>query len=141
MNITKLHFFENVITVTQDGQGEWEDIEPAVIETVRENIADHDPDFKDGITEEERRAGLPADILEIEEILDNTVRSGLQADGGDVVVRKYDRDANIVYVQYQGACTTCPSSSLGTMMAIKNFLKAEFDPNIDVKIVEEGAEV
>ena len=137
-NVTKLHFFENVITVSQNGDGDWDDIEDDVIEVVQEMIADHDPDFKEGIDEDERRAQLPEKVRQIEEILDRTIRPGLQGDGGDIVVRSYDEEANKVFVQYQGACTTCPSSSLGTLMAIKNFLRDEFNPDVEVETVEEA---
>jgi len=133
--VTKLHFFENVITVTQNGSAEWEVLEDQVIELVRANIDSHDPDFKEGIDEEERRAALPEDVRTIEEILDRTVRSGLQADGGDIVVKEYDKENNVVYVQYEGACVTCPSATIGTLAAIKSFLKAEFNSTVDVQTV------
>lgn len=136
--VTKLHFFENVITVSQNGDGDWDDIEDDVIDLVQDLIADHNPDFKEGIDEDERRANLPEKVREIEEILDRTIRPGLQADGGDLIVRRYDEDENKVYVQYQGACSSCPSSSLGTLMAIKNFLRDEFDPDVEVIELEEA---
>ena len=136
--ITKMHFFENVITVTQNGDWDWDDLEDDFIEIMNENILNHDPDFDDGkVDEEARRASLPEKVREIEEILDRTVRPGLQGDGGDIVVKRYDEDENKVYVQYQGACMTCPSSSMGTLMAIKNFLRDEFDPEVEVETVQE----
>lgn len=133
--VIKAHFFENVITITQDGSAEWEILEDDVIELVRNQIADHNPDFKHGIDEDERRAKLPENLRQIEEILDRTVRQGLQADGGDISVQKYDEDKNILYVQYEGACVTCPSATIGTLSAIKSFLKAEFNSEIDVQTV------
>ena len=135
--ITKLHFFENVITATQNGDGDWEEVEDAFIAIMHENIETHDPDFKCGIDEEERRANLPEKVREIEEILDRTIRPGLQGDGGDILVKEYNEEENKVYVQYQGACMTCPSSSMGTLMAIKNFLRDEFDPEVEVETVQE----
>lgn len=134
--IAKLHFFENVITVTQNGDVDWEELEDDFIAIMHENIETHDPDFKCGISEEERRAGLPEKVLMIEEILDRTVRPGLQGDGGDIVVNEYNEEENKVYVQYQGACVSCPSSSMGTLMAIKNFLRDEFDPAVEVESVD-----
>jgi Fe-S cluster biogenesis protein NfuA len=137
-NLTKLHFFENVITVSQNGDGDWDDIEDDVMEQMHEKIAAHDPDFDDGkVDEGARRAELPEKVQQIEEILDRTIRPGLQGDGGDIIVNKYDEDENKVYVQYQGACMSCPSSSMGTLMAIKNFLRDEFDPQVDVETVQE----
>jgi NFU1 iron-sulfur cluster scaffold homolog, mitochondrial len=137
-NLTKLHFFENVITVSQNGDVDWDDLETAVMELMNKHFAAHDPDFDDGkVDEGARRAALPEKVQQIEEILDRTIRPGLQGDGGDIIVNNYDETENKVYVQYQGACTTCPSSTMGTLMAIKNFLRDEFDPKIEVETVQE----
>ena len=124
--------------LTQNGDFDWDDLEDDFIEIMNDGILDHNPEFDDGkVDEEARRAALPEKVRQIEEILDKTVRPGLQGDGGDIVVKKYDEDENKVYVQYQGACMTCPSSSMGTLMAIKNFLRDEFDPEIEVETVQE----
>ena len=41
-------------------------------------------------------------------------------------------EENKVYVSYQGACGTCPSSTTGTLMAIEGILKDEFNPSVEV---------
>ncbi|RYZ63941.1 MAG: hypothetical protein EOP09_16785, partial [Proteobacteria bacterium] len=33
---------------------------------------------------------------------------------------------------YEGACGTCPSSVTGTLSAMQNILRAEFNPEIEV---------
>jgi Fe-S cluster biogenesis protein NfuA len=77
-----------------------------------------------------RRANLPPEVQRIEEILDETVRPGLQGDGGDLDVVKYED--NKLYVFYQGACGTCPSATSGTLMAIEGILRDQFNPTIEV---------
>ena len=131
-HVTQVHFFENVITVTQDGAAEWSNIEEDIIESIKSNIQSHNPDFIIGVSEEDRRAALPEDLRKIEDILDRTVRPGLQSDGGDLIVNEYDAESKTVTVQYQGACMTCPSSTMGTLFAIKGVLQDEFDPEIEV---------
>lgn len=76
------------------------------------------------------RQNLSAEMQKIEEILDRTIRPGLQGDGGDIDLIKYEDKK--VYVSYQGACGTCPSSTTGTLMAIEGILKEEMDPEIEV---------
>ena len=76
------------------------------------------------------RQNLSPEQQKIEEILDRTIRPGLQGDGGDIEILKYEDKK--VYVTYQGACGTCPSSTTGTLMAIESILKDEFDPAIEV---------
>ncbi len=61
------------------------------------------------------------------------MRPGLQGDGGDLTVLKYEEKK--VYVHYEGACDSCPSSTGGTLMAIEGILKDEFDPLIEVVAV------
>jgi Fe-S cluster biogenesis protein NfuA len=65
-----------------------------------------------------------ADLLaRIEAVLDEQVRPGLRADGGDVEVVGVDDD-RIVQVRMQGACQGCPSSMMTTIFGIEAALKA-----------------
>ena len=59
----------------------------------------------------------------VEAVLDEHVRPGLKADGGDVEVVDIDAD-NIVQVRMQGACQGCPSSAMTLTMGIEAALKA-----------------
>jgi NFU1 iron-sulfur cluster scaffold homolog, mitochondrial len=68
----------------------------------------------------------------IEDILDRRIRPGLQGDGGDMVVQ--DFKDNVLLIKYQGSCGTCPSSTSGTLEAIRSILRDEVDPNIEVYI-------
>jgi Fe-S cluster biogenesis protein NfuA len=59
----------------------------------------------------------------VEAVLDEHIRPGLKADGGDVEVVDIDAD-NIVQVRMQGACQGCPSSAMTLTMGIEAALKA-----------------
>ncbi len=59
----------------------------------------------------------------IEAILDQQIRPGLRADGGDVELVGIDED-NIVQVRMRGACQGCPSSTMTLTMGIEATLKA-----------------
>ncbi len=59
----------------------------------------------------------------IEAVLDQHIRPGLHADGGDVEVVGIDDD-KIVQVRMQGACQGCPSSTMILTMGIEATLKA-----------------
>jgi Fe-S cluster biogenesis protein NfuA len=56
-------------------------------------------------------------------------------DGGDLQTLNYED--HILLVRYVGACGTCPSSTTGTLDAIKHILRDEYDPEIDVYIAPE----
>ena len=135
--VKEVYFFDNYITVTQDGRGDWDELENKIRKTLLEKIPQHDPNFK---VEEPQKDTVVAsakkspEIDQINAILDQTVRPALQMDGGDLQVIDYAN--NVLKIFYQGACGSCPSSSMGTMKAIENLLKDEFNPQIIVELAE-----
>lgn len=133
--VENLHFFQNTVTVTRYPKEDWDTLEPRIIQCLELKAPLHDAHFHDSDPEEERRKNLSPEILEIEEILDRTIRPGLQGDGGDIVC--VDFKDNVLLVKYQGACGTCPSSSAGTLEAIRSILKDELGRAIDVYVLPE----
>ena len=128
--VKQVHFFQNVITITQTFDADTEPLQQAVISVIQTRMAIHNPALGSAHERKQARNHLPPDLQKIEEILDRTVRPGLQGDGGDITVVKYQDHK--LEVSYEGACGTCPSSTTGTLMAIESILKDEFDPQIEV---------
>jgi len=134
--VDQLHFFDNVITITKFNYEDWDAIEPQVKDVLTERLPSHDPNYFDPDPEADRRANLTPKLLEIEKILDKTIRPGLQGDGGDLVCLSYEDE--VLVVKYQGACGTCPSATTGTLEAIKAILRDELEnPAIEVYIAPE----
>lgn len=133
--VDQIHFFQNVITISKFSFEDWDNLEPAVQTCIENFIEDHDPNFKSQDPEEDRRSSLSPELRQIEEILDKRIRPGLQGDGGDLAVK--DFKDNILIVKYQGACGTCPSSTTGTLEAIRSILRDEFNPQIEVYLAPE----
>ncbi len=133
-NVTQVHLFENVLTITQNGASDWDILDTSVQSVIRAHMGDHDPDFIDhtgpGGRPAKDRSLLSSEVAAVEEILDRTIRPGLQADGGDVEV--LELDGNILTIRYQGACGGCPSSMMGTLQAIESILRTEFNPYLEV---------
>lgn len=129
--VTQVHLFENVITVNQNGNLEWGELDPMIKDVIRKFIGEHDADF---VTDDEpKRDDLPEHVRVVEEILDRTIRPGLQADGGDVQVLNVEGD--VITIQYEGACGSCPSSRAGTLEAIQGILRSEIRPEIEIVAV------
>jgi NFU1 iron-sulfur cluster scaffold homolog, mitochondrial len=132
--VQQVHLFENVMTVTfnegTDVIGASENVE-SIIKT---RMPMHDPNFvmPDEKIAKKVRDNLSPELLQIEEILDRTIRPGLQSDGGDLDVVSYED--HLLTINYQGACGTCPSSMYGTLDAIQSILQNEFDPALQVTI-------
>lgn len=133
--VDQIHFFDNVVTITKFSYQDWEQVEKEVITCLQTHLPAHNPDYFDPDPEAERRRNLPAEQQEIENILDKTIRPGLQGDGGDIQTVSYQN--NVLLVQYQGACGTCPSSTTGTLEAIRSILRDQYNPEIEVYIQPE----
>jgi len=133
-HVKEVYFFDNYITVTQDGDADWDDLQDKIQSIILAKIANHDPNFS--VEEPEKPAmSVPnssPEVAQIEAILNDTIRPALQMDGGDVQVVDYNN--NVLKVFYQGACGSCPSSSAGTLNAIENILKDQFNPEIAVEM-------
>ena len=130
-HISEVYFFENYITVTQDGEGDWDVLEEQIKKTILDNISSHDPNFKTEPVKKPFTNQTP-DLLKVEQILDNTIRPALQADGGDLQV--VSLEDNVLTINYQGACGSCPSSTMGTLKAIENILREEYNPSMVVQL-------
>ncbi|MBF0503809.1 MAG: NifU family protein [Candidatus Omnitrophica bacterium] len=132
-HISEVYFFDNYVTVTQDGEADWGKIEGQIRDIILKYAQDHDPNFK---VEENRRSTVMGsedpEIVKINAILDNTIRLGLQMDGGDIQIVGFDGQK--LTINYQGACGSCPSASMGTLGAIESILRDQYNPEISVEI-------
>ena len=134
-NISEVYFFDNYITVTQNGRGDWDQLEEKIQTIILELISAHDPDFQ--IAEPEKPQHTTPDhpdVAKINSILDQTIRPALQMDGGDLQIVGYE--GNTLKINYHGACGSCPSATMGTLKAIENILRDEFKPDLVVELAE-----
>lgn len=123
--VKQVHLFQNTLTVTHTGELDNDTLDEAAQAVIRSRYAVHDPKFGEAPKPVRPRAPSTDDpkIAAIEEILDRTIRPGLQADGGDVEVISFENDE--LQILYQGACGGCPSASMGTLDAIQGILRNE----------------
>lgn len=128
--VRQVHYFQNVITITYYFDIDPETMHSQAISVIQTRIVLHNPNQTVMDEKKQARKNLSPEVQQIEEILDRTVRPGLQGDGGDIAVVKYED--NKVHVFYEGACGTCPSSTTGTLMAIESILREQFNPQIEV---------
>lgn len=132
--VLQVHVFENVMTVTFSEGSNLEKLTADVSAILQTRLPIHDPDFLMPSEREvkEQKKDLSPELQKIDEILDRTIRPGLQADGGDLDIVSYEN--HVLTINYQGACGTCPSSMYGTLDAIQSILQNEFDPELQVMI-------
>ncbi len=128
--VDSIHFFENSLTVSKFSFEPWENLEKSIITTLENMIDSHDSNIVILDPQKEKRKDMSPEQIKIEEILDQKIRPGLQGDGGDLNVVSFEN--NILVIRYQGACGTCPSSTTGTLSAIKSILQEDYSPEIEV---------
>lgn len=134
-NIVQIFLFQNTITITHNGEWDNSELRTFVEPIIKTRLPIHNPSFQ---TPDERaaddkikkREDLSPELQEIEKILDKTIRPGLQADGGDLTVTEYKHPE--LFISFEGACGSCPSSLMGTLQAIQGILQNEFHEEIQV---------
>lgn len=124
--VRQVHVFQNTLTVTHSGELDNEQVSDQVSAVMRARFNVHNPDFGEPAKPlRVKHTSENPQIQVIEEILDRTVRPGLQADGGDIEVLGFEN--NELKIVYQGACGGCPSAMMGTLDAIQGILRSELN--------------
>lgn len=130
--VSEIYFFDNFITVTKEDQApDWDTLIPQLKSLIITHMPIHDPNFSEQRKSKTKNSPqLSPELQKIEEILNRTIRPGLQSDGGDLDI--ISLEDNVLTISYQGACGTCPSAISGTLQAIESILQNEYDPQIRV---------
>ena len=72
-------------------------------------------------------------VKQIKELLDTRVRPAVAQDGGDITFHGFEK--GVVYLQMQGACAGCPSSTMTLKMGIENLLRHYLPEVLEVRAV------
>lgn len=130
-DVTGVFFGYDFISVTAAPGTDWAVLKPDVLGLLLDHFSAQMPLFRQGSAAGIRvppdDAGLaddPADadiVAQIRELIDTRVRPAVANDGGDIVYRGFDKGK--VYLQLQGACSGCPSSSATLKNGIEQLLR------------------
>jgi Fe-S cluster biogenesis protein NfuA len=110
----------NFVTVTKGDEGDWDELNDGVMQTLDEHLTDNQPI----ITQDWRPtgAGGGGEVAErIRAILDAEIRPAVAQDGGDVVLERFED--GVAYLLMHGSCSGCPSSVMTLKMGIENRLR------------------
>jgi Fe-S cluster biogenesis protein NfuA len=130
-DVTGVFFGRDFVSVTKAPGSEWSDLKPDVLSLLLDHFGGRMPLFHpagtagfsvpdDSVSFTDDPAD--ADIVEqIKELIETRVRPAVANDGGDIVYRGFDQGK--VYLQLQGACSGCPSSSATLKNGIEQLLK------------------
>ncbi|AKM07590.1 NifU family protein [Pelagerythrobacter marensis] len=130
--VTNVFFGSDFIAVTAAPGVEWSALKPQVVSILLDHFVSEAPLFaggdaagiavpgEDAMLVEEDPANADV-VAQINELLETRVRPAVAGDGGDIQYRGF-RDG-IVYLQLQGACSGCPSSTATLKHGIEGLLK------------------
>ena len=120
-------FFGNdFITVSKVEKENWEDLKPNLLAAITDHYNSNQPIINSSSkvktnTSETQNSNDSDLVKQIKELLDTRVRPSVAMDGGDIIYN--DFKDGIVFLQMQGACSGCPSSTATLKMGIENMLK------------------
>ncbi|MCW3847994.1 NifU family protein [Sphingomonas sp. LB-2] len=129
-DVTGVFFGRDFISVTAGPGAEWRDLKPDVLGILLDHFSANMPLFRApsaGFSvpaEDEDFGDDPADadiVAQIKELIETRVRPAVANDGGDIVYRGFQQGK--VFLQMQGACSGCPSSSATLKNGIEQLLK------------------
>ena len=130
-DVTGVFFGRDFVSVTAAPGTDWASLKPDVLGILLDHFSAQMPLFRPGSAAgisvppaEGAHQDDPADadiVAQIRELIDTRVRPAVANDGGDIVYRGFDRGK--VYLQMQGACSGCPSSSATLKNGIEQLLR------------------
>jgi len=126
--IVGVFFGYDFITLTS-ANDDWDSLKPQVLGAIMEHFTSGAPVIDDApavtdaqVAAEEETAEEDQEIVDqIKELLETRVRPAVARDGGDIIYRAFRE--GVVYLQMQGACAGCPSSTATLKYGIENLLK------------------
>ena len=129
-DVTGVFFGHAFVSVTAAPGTDWVSLKSDVLTILLDHFSAAMPLFKPpsagdivipldtGFTDDPADADI---VDQIKELLETRVRPAVASDGGDIVYRGFDKGK--VYLQLQGACSGCPSSSATLKGGIESLLK------------------
>lgn len=130
-DVTGVFFGREFISVTAAPGVEWAILKPDVLGILLDHFSANMPLFHApaaGFSVPAAQADYPLDdpedediVVQIKELIETRVRPAVANDGGDIVYRGFQK--GVVFLQMQGACSGCPSSSATLKNGIEQLLK------------------
>ncbi|WP_062342334.1 NifU family protein [Novosphingobium sp. CCH12-A3] len=131
-DVTGVLFGRDFVSVTAAPGVEWAGLKPQVLSILLDHFVSQAPLFLGGTAAgiavpaeaDESFTDDPADadiIDQIKDLIETRVRPAVANDGGDIIYKGFRE--GVVYLQMQGACSGCPSSTATLKNGIESLLK------------------
>ena len=118
------------VSVSKADDTDWSMLKPMVLAALMEHLSLGHPIMDAPIKTNDADENNEDDddiVVQIKDLIETRVRPSVMQDGGDIVFDRFED--GIVYLEMQGACAGCPSSTLTLKSGIENMLK-HFIPEV-----------
>lgn len=127
------------ITTTKTPDGDWDVLKAQILSAIMDHYTSGDaiiienatPQVPENADEDGEESSV---VAQIKELIETRVRPAVAQDGGDIIFHGFQE--GIVYLQMQGACSGCPSSTATLKHGIENMLKYYVPEVVEVRPVE-----
>lgn len=132
--VTAVMIGSNFVTVTKGEEGEWDELNDAVMSTLDSHLTANEPVVDEAAVAAARQAAGGAEggsiQARIQDILDSEIRPAVAMDGGDITLDRFED--GIVYLHMKGSCAGCPSSTATLKMGIEGRLREAIPEVLEV---------
>lgn len=132
--VAAVFFGNDFITITQEPDNDWYVMKPAILGVIMEHFTTGAPVMTEAAPTTGASTAADDDneiVKQIKELIDTRVRPAVAMDGGDIIFHGFED--GIVYLQMQGACAGCPSSTATLKMGIENMLRHYIPEVVEVR--------
>jgi Fe-S cluster biogenesis protein NfuA len=131
--VSGVFFGSDFVSVTAAPGAQWPNLKPQVVAVLLDHFVSEAPLFAGGdasglaVPAEDDEGDIGDDegteeiVAQIKELIETRVRPAVANDGGDIRYRGFR--SGVVYLQMQGACSGCPSSTAKLKHGIEGLLK------------------
>jgi len=141
-----VYITNNFVSVTKEFNYEWADIMLKLKDLIKKYVEDGGEVLKEGFAEamqqldaervSQQFSGEDGELAQrIKDLIDTYVKPAVEMDGGNIEFQRYDKGT--VYVQMQGSCSGCPSSTVTLKSGIEGMLK-RMVPEVQEVVQEMG---
>lgn len=121
--VNRVFLASDFVSISKADDTDWSMLKPMVLALLMDHFSTGQPIIDPLVIAEENKAKPEDDVVtaQIKELLDERVRPMVAMDGGDIVFERFED--GVVYLQMQGACAGCPSSTMTLKSGIENMLR------------------
>jgi Fe-S cluster biogenesis protein NfuA len=132
--VAAVFFGSDFITITKFADHDWYVMKPTIFGVIMNHFSSGNPIMVESSSMIAASTAHEDDdeiVAKIKELIDTRVRPAVAQDGGDIVFCGFED--GVVFLQMQGACAGCPSSTATLKMGIENMLRHYIPEVVEVQ--------